>query len=282
LIVRRQTWGFPALTVLALPLVASPALAQTFVPVFQDRMTNVIVSLSSCGTDNTMDRAEDFGPFDSDLVAEQTCDDGKAIANSQQHSVLTDRMVMAEISTAGNFDLGSGSGLALFSQNFMTYTFRIEQATDYTIDGVVRAAPMEMFASISAGVLLRGPNGTTVLDVRAIPAAGEAPLEVPFSQTGTLLPGEYFLYVSSNVGLCAGNTGGEDGSASARARLALTGCFGDLDGDGSVGLGDLSLTLANYGMTAGATLDDGDFDADGDVDLTDLSEMFARYGSSCD
>ncbi len=58
-------------------------------------------------------------------------------------------------------------------------------------------------------------------------------------------------------------------------------CFGDLDGDGDVDLGDLSQLLAHYGMTSGATYEDGDLDEDGDVDLSDLSALLAVYGTTC-
>jgi hypothetical protein len=58
-------------------------------------------------------------------------------------------------------------------------------------------------------------------------------------------------------------------------------CLGDLDGDGDVDLGDLSILLAHYGMISGAELEDGDLDGDGDVDLADLSELLAVYGTTC-
>jgi probable HAF family extracellular repeat protein len=57
--------------------------------------------------------------------------------------------------------------------------------------------------------------------------------------------------------------------------------FGDLDGDRDVDLADLSILLANYGMTGGAGYEDGDLDDDGDVDLTDLSALLAVYGATC-
>jgi hypothetical protein len=58
-------------------------------------------------------------------------------------------------------------------------------------------------------------------------------------------------------------------------------CTGDLDGDQTIGLADLSLILSNFGIPSDATPEQGDLDGDGDVDLTDLSSMLALFGSSC-
>jgi hypothetical protein len=60
-----------------------------------------------------------------------------------------------------------------------------------------------------------------------------------------------------------------------------TTCFGDIDGDNDIDIGDLSQLLANYGMTSGAAYTDGDLDRDGDVDLSDLSALLAVYGTPC-
>ncbi len=58
-------------------------------------------------------------------------------------------------------------------------------------------------------------------------------------------------------------------------------CFGDLDGDGEIGLSDLAQLLAHYGTTSGATYEDGDLDGDGDVDLSDLAALLGVYGDVC-
>jgi hypothetical protein len=59
-------------------------------------------------------------------------------------------------------------------------------------------------------------------------------------------------------------------------------CFGDLDGDGVIGLSDLAQLLSNYGTPSGAAHEDGDLDADGDVDLADLAALLAVYGTTCE
>jgi hypothetical protein len=58
-------------------------------------------------------------------------------------------------------------------------------------------------------------------------------------------------------------------------------CFGDLDGNGVVGLSDLATVLANYGHTGGAGYYDGDLDGDGNVGLPDLAIMLAAYADGC-
>ncbi len=67
----------------------------------------------------------------------------------------------------------------------------------------------------------------------------------------------------------------------ATVTIVYVSCLGDITGDGTVDLADLAAMLANYGMTADATLEDGDIDGDGDVDLSDLAILLAHYGDTC-
>jgi hypothetical protein len=57
--------------------------------------------------------------------------------------------------------------------------------------------------------------------------------------------------------------------------------IGDLDGDCDIGLADLQILLAHYGLMDGAVYADGDLDRDGDVDLADLQALLAVYGTTC-
>lgn len=57
-------------------------------------------------------------------------------------------------------------------------------------------------------------------------------------------------------------------------------CPLDLDGDGAIGLGDLSNLLTNYGAS-GVGPEGGDFNNDGTVDLADLSELLTSFGLPC-
>jgi len=74
---------------------------------------------------------------------------------------------------------------------------------------------------------------------------------------------------------------GRTGNNPGFVELELTSIYGDLNGDGVVGLADLTQLLANYGMTSDATYEDGDLEGDGDVDLVDLAELLSVYGTSC-
>jgi hypothetical protein len=53
-------------------------------------------------------------------------------------------------------------------------------------------------------------------------------------------------------------------------------CPSDLDGDGQVGLGDLGILLASFGINSG-----GDVDGDNDTDLGDLGVLLAVFGDPC-
>jgi probable HAF family extracellular repeat protein len=58
-------------------------------------------------------------------------------------------------------------------------------------------------------------------------------------------------------------------------------CPGDLDGDGVVALGDLTILLSNFGTLSGATEGDGDLNGDGAVELTDLAGLLSLFGTTC-
>lgn len=55
-------------------------------------------------------------------------------------------------------------------------------------------------------------------------------------------------------------------------------CDGDIDGDGIVGLTDLTTLLSNFGRPSGSTLAQGDLNGDGAVNLTDLSFLLSQFG----
>ncbi len=63
--------------------------------------------------------------------------------------------------------------------------------------------------------------------------------------------------------------------------LGCIACVGDLDGDGSVGLADLSALLTHFGVASGMTYADGDIDGDGGVSMKDLSALLENYGAEC-
>jgi hypothetical protein len=67
--------------------------------------------------------------------------------------------------------------------------------------------------------------------------------------------------------------------------LVSGGCvpiLGDANGDGKVGIADLSALADNYGLTTGATWRLGDFNDDGKVGIADLSALADNYGNTGD
>ena len=60
-------------------------------------------------------------------------------------------------------------------------------------------------------------------------------------------------------------------------------CIGDLDGDDQIGLSDLAILLASYGLCDGHPnfAPEADLDGDGCVGLADLATLLAHYGQPC-
>ncbi len=94
-------------------------------------------------------------------------------------------------------------------------------------------------------------------------------------------PGAYDQDFNGGTSYHDGRPWGGDAFITILDRM-LTACYGDLDGDGIVGLADLARLLSRYGTTSGAVYADGDLDGDGSVDLSDLAALLAVYGTTCE
>ena len=58
-------------------------------------------------------------------------------------------------------------------------------------------------------------------------------------------------------------------------------CPADLNGDGEVGLSDLTTLLSNFGIPSGADPNQGDLDGDSDIDISDLVLLLSAFGLPC-
>lgn len=58
-----------------------------------------------------------------------------------------------------------------------------------------------------------------------------------------------------------------------------TPCLGDIDGSGTIDLGDLSILLAHFGLSGSE--EEGDLNGDSVIDLADLSALLAVFGTDC-
>jgi len=92
-----------------------------------------------------------------------------------------------------------------------------------------------------------------------------------------------FFEAGGDAGLIARIAGGGLSKQVIPAGMWLrASCLSDVDHDGDVDLGDLSVVLGNFGLAGGATLEDGDVTGDGAVNLEDLSVVLGEFGATCD
>ncbi|MBI5866298.1 MAG: hypothetical protein HZB38_17645 [Planctomycetes bacterium] len=98
-------------------------------------------------------------------------------------------------------------------------------------------------------------------------------LEVYFDPAYTVVQG----------GMTFGTTSGSPGVYGAVVPHTQPPCIGDVDGDGEVGLTDLTSFLAAFGSRVGDLLYrfEADFDGDGEIGLIDLTTLLSNYGAIC-
>lgn len=106
-----------------------------------------------------------------------------------------------------------------------------------------------------------------------------APDAAAFDQFGgaVALERDYAL-----AGAWAHDAAGTDaGSAYVFDVICWTSCPEDLDGDGRVGVADLSTLLTNFGRADSPSPKQGDVNQDGVINLEDLAALLVVYGTEC-
>jgi agmatine/peptidylarginine deiminase len=90
---------------------------------------------------------------------------------------------------------------------------------------------------------------------------------------------------SGTIRVVARDAGGRTGSDDTDQPFAIVGtiieCPGDADGDGSVGVSDLLILLANWGEATAGGESGGDFDGSGTVGTADLLILLGAWGTNC-
>lgn len=247
---------------------------------FADRIIAVSASAPPCGGEPDFQQVnnQQLDAFSIDIGFDQECALATARARAVQVSTIGPRSILGFGQSTFSAQAAEFSPIDARSTMLLMLNFNLDEPTDYTLVGVIRGqgdAPVH-----ASAVVLSGPQG--FVERFEIHGGEGDPTEIRFERTGTLPAGQNFTVMGSAM---AGVTEPElldrEGSASFDFLLAMTGCLGDLNENGSVGLEDLATMLANFGATSDVAFEDGDLDSDGDVDLSDLSRLLARFGASC-
>lgn len=219
----------------------------------------------------------DFGQFggprtanitSSEMVLE-VCDTGSPHVVFADYYQLVEPLILPDGASTGNMIIRVTQSGA-FSYDSETGVFATSD--DYAIffDGDLSAyqiqSPFSFLAQDSTGIITFDmPTEGRV----SMAWEGNSALPNPFDPQGPLIPFAYTCAVNARFAV-AGNCG------------TTGGCSGDLDGDCSTGLSDLTVMLANFGNTGGAVRPaQGDTDGDLDIDLSDLASLLSQFGADC-
>lgn len=182
--------------------------------------------------------------------------------------------ILVTTTLQGTLSPGSTPGVA---DRFELLTFNLTMTRSAVFEADINGLAAGQFDTLSAsGGSTVTLDGTIVVRV----AAGFTPVN-----------GNEFPVVTANSPI-AGTFDAIDalplaGDAVWRVRYYPNGaslsvsCEGDVNGDHVIDLPDLSIVLANFGTSSGATSNTGDANGDGAVNLTDLSIVLSGFGAPC-
>lgn len=220
----------------------------------------------------------DFEPFHFDLLetdVREGCSATRATARLSHDSdfILADlqqrcrgfRAAQSALASVVVTACGVGETSRASFEGNLNVVVRIENAP-------ANGAPIRVRGTASASggaaaqVRILRPNGTTLLNLTN--GAVNAVVNLP--------NGEYTLMASSSNGSVSRSNIGTSTRAVDYSLGFWKECAGDLDGDGSVTLTDLSVLLSAFGAS-----NQGDLDGDGVTDISDLALLLAHFGSTC-
>ncbi len=199
--------------------------------------------------------AVEFGPFD----AGRGLYLGPAYVVASQHTTIGGASIGGSCGASANMLWGPAFEWTGVGVSDCDVVFDLSDRTPFVLQGAVIASP---FAHVS--VSLDGAYGV----------AGTDGLVQEFEFVLSLPAGGHSLWVHADATTAGGPFFVEAGVMFDLSIIPE----GDLDGDGAVGLADLSAQLTNFGANGGVVYADGDIDADGDVDLADLSALLRNFG----
>ncbi|MBI5864882.1 MAG: hypothetical protein HZB38_10310 [Planctomycetes bacterium] len=185
------------------------------------------------------------------------------------------------VTAAGVRQWGGGQGLELIPLNSGNHKSFISVMPAPTNDAVV------------AWIEYQGANGPMIIEATRLDEAGAAVWTPAFLGIATNPSGKGRLMVSGVAGsdmLVAAWHDAETGTNDIKAQninmdgtLGAPPCVGDVNGDGEVGLADLTLLLAAFGSSTGDPNYSTavDFDSNGAIELSDLTTLLAHFGTTC-
>ncbi len=261
--------GLPAALALGVP-----GLADTIVPVGQDRFTSVVLQTDCSGQTSGGDAAQEFEPFASSVEITQGCPEIPviAIAAANQNSSIGGTSMTA-FGNAWYFAQSPGSVFVSAVSNF-SVTFELQRASRFELvggllgDGLVPG--MEAQLELSA---LEGP--TLFSSSLSGPFPPGEPAQQGVSEVLALDPGVYMLHARA---LAANAVDIGDPAFAAESAFNLTvnvSVLGDVNGDEAIDIVDLLALLAAWGPCDDCP---EDLDGDGTVGIVDFLLLLANWG----
>ncbi len=268
----------------AMLLICGEVSAQTIMPLDQGRfVSNEQVNAPQCSGEVFFDSeaAVGFEPFDAFIETQHGCDSGFAGATSgQQSQINADSRIATGTATTEAHGPVSGVVHAFGLSNFEV-TFELPALSRLALDGtMIAASPPDATAEVTVRARLwEGPVGGVLLLEQSIePPPGGGTNSQPLEAVGVLVPGVYTLEVLAGAFIDHDVPPSRSGQASFAFTFDVT-IFGDIDEDGTVGIVDLLLLLAAWGLC-----DDpcpprcaADLNADCEVDILDFLLLLANW-----
>jgi type 1 fimbria pilin len=266
---------------------ALPAWSATITPIDQQRSTHAFVIAPPCtpASEGFLDdAAKSFGPFESVVVAEQTCDAASSAALAIQMSQVLPDSLSADGEVASTVTTAVETILHAISSTFFEVTFELDSDAQFELAGAITASGQAPLVLGGSMVRLLDASGATIIEHVVEPGKDGSLATLNVSEIGALDAGVYTLRASAMSVIDSTVPPAGSGDASFEIDFDIF-AMSDLNRDSVIDGIDLGIMLANWSIPPGApgcgggTFGDcpSDLNGDGVVDGIDLGILLASW-----
>ncbi len=255
---------------------APTGVADTLVPLDQERFTSVLVQSDCEGETSAGEAAAAFELFDGVVETSQQCPEVPTFASAIAHQTSTIGGSSMTLFAGAQYSVQSPGSVFASAVSTFSVTFELPRTSVLSASGILVGSGQ--VPGVETLLELTGAGGTVFSLTLGGPFPFGEPIEEAIQEEHTLDPGIYKVHgqaLSADAFDIAEPFFSGESALNVTIEVAI---LGDVNGDGAVDVLDLIAMLLCFGQPADPGCEAEDINGDGVVNVLDLIDLLLAFG----